>query len=200
LLKEHVRNARRAISENGPAPNPSENTTMRPAYRLTAAFAVMGGVLAAAIAAADSPSTTSMQSRAESIRHGRYLVQVSGCNDCHTPGYIMTDGATPEKDWLTGDALGWQGPWGTTYAPNLRLRLNAMSEDQWVEFVKTAQLRPPMPWFNLRAMTEADLRDIHRYVVAMGSAGHPAPAYLPPGLVAQGPVVAFPAPPKGAAK
>ena len=22
------------------------------------------------------------------IRHGRYLIQTSGCNDCHTPGYM----------------------------------------------------------------------------------------------------------------
>jgi mono/diheme cytochrome c family protein len=51
---------------------------------------------------------------AADVRHGRYLVQTSGCNDCHTPGYMQHDGKVPEAEWLTGDAMGWQGPWGTT--------------------------------------------------------------------------------------
>ena len=45
----------------------------------------------------------------------------SGCNDCHTAGYMQKDGQVPETEWLTGDSMGWQGPWGTTYAANLRL-------------------------------------------------------------------------------
>ena len=42
------------------------------------------------------------------IRHGRYLIQTSGCNDCHTAGYMLKDGHVPEADWLTGDTLGWR--------------------------------------------------------------------------------------------
>ena len=53
----------------------------------------------------------------------RYLITIAGCNDCHTPNYPQSGGKTPEKEWLTGDALGWRGPWGTTYAPNLRLSI-----------------------------------------------------------------------------
>ena len=33
-------------------------------------------------------------------------------------------GKVEEKDWLTGDHLGWKGPWGTTYPANLRIALN----------------------------------------------------------------------------
>ena len=58
-----------------------------------------------------------------SVARGRYLIAIAGCNDCHTPNYPQSGGKTPEKDWLTGDALGWRGPWGTTYAPNLRLSI-----------------------------------------------------------------------------
>ena len=29
------------------------------------------------------------------IRHGRYLIQTSGCNDCHTAGYMLKDGHVP---------------------------------------------------------------------------------------------------------
>ena len=59
------------------------------------------------------------------IEHGSYLVTVGGCNDCHTAGYAESAGEVPESDWLQGDSLGWQGPWGTTYATNLRLQLAA---------------------------------------------------------------------------
>ncbi|HSN21210.1 MAG TPA: c-type cytochrome [Usitatibacter sp.] len=126
------------------------------------------------------------------IARGRYLVKIAGCNDCHTPGYGSSGGKVPEDRWLTGDRVGWNGPWGTTYPANLRLALNGMSEDHWVHLAKTAKYRPPMPWFALHDMSEQDLRDIHRYVRSLGPAGEPAPAYLPPEAKPSGPVIAFP--------
>ena len=130
-----------------------------------------------------------------SIERGRYLVRVAGCNDCHTPGYAQRDGKVPERDWLTGDSLGWSGPWGTTYPSNLRLKLAALSETQWLQLARTVQYRPPMPWFNLRAMSDGDLRAIYRYVRHLGPAGIPAPAYVPPGSAVATAVVQFPGPP-----
>ncbi len=114
------------------------------------------------------------------IRHGRYLVATSGCNDCHTPGFMMKDGKVPESEWLTGDAMGWQGPWGTTYATNLRLLVDALSEAQWLARARQP-MRPPMPSPSLRAMRDADLRAIYRYVKSLPVKGDPAPAYVPPG-------------------
>src|SRR5678809_714662 len=61
---------------------------------------------------------------------GRYLVATSGCNDCHTPGYPASGGKVDEKLWMTGEKLGWRGPWGTTYPPNLRLTASRMTEAQ----------------------------------------------------------------------
>jgi mono/diheme cytochrome c family protein len=126
------------------------------------------------------------------VARGRYLVATAGCNDCHTPGYIEKAGKVPETAWLTGSNLGWRGPWGTTYASNLRLVFQGLSDAQWVAFARTAELRPPMPWFNLRAMSDADLQAIYRYVRAMGPAGSPAPAYLPPGKAPPMPFVQMP--------
>lgn len=131
-----------------------------------------------------------------SLERGRYLVKIGGCNDCHTPGYVQSGGKVPENQWLKGDVLGWRGPWGTTYPANLRLKLQQLSEEQWVKFAKTAELRPPMPWFNLHAMTAQDLRAVYRFVKHLGPTGEAAPAYLPPGQEPQGPYVQFPAPPK----
>ena len=142
-------------------------------------------------------ATTAKGERADPLRErGRYLVQIAGCNDCHTAGYAEKGGKIDEKDWLTGDALGWRGPWGTTYAINLRQYMQGINEKDWVAKAKHVETRPPMPWFNLRAMTESDLRAIHRYVRSLGPAGQPAPSYVPPNQEPRPPVVTFPAPPK----
>lgn len=130
------------------------------------------------------------------VQRGRYLVQIAGCNDCHTPNYPMSGGKVPEKDWLTGDALGWRGPWGTTYPTNLRLYMQDLTEEQWVKKGKTLNARPPMPWFNVRDMSTADLRAMYRYIRHLGPAGKPAPAFVPPDQTPSGPYVQFPAPPK----
>jgi mono/diheme cytochrome c family protein len=114
------------------------------------------------------------------IRHGRYLLATSGCNDCHTPGYMQKDGDVAESEWLTGDAMGWQGPWGTTYPANLRLLFRDMTEQQWLARAR-APMRPPMPSPSLRAMSDADLKAIYHYVKSLPVKGAPAPAYAPPG-------------------
>jgi len=145
-------------------------------------------VLAAALPALAEPS----KAADASVKRGRYLIHIAGCNDCHTPAYAMRDGKVPESEWLTGDALGWRGPWGTTYAPNLRLAMLDMTEDQWVKKAKSLATRPPMPWFNVRAMSTADLRAIYRYVQYLGPAGKPAPAYVPPDRVPPQPYAQFP--------
>ena len=141
-------------------------------------------------------SATAQCAFAQSVERGRYLVKVGGCNDCHTPGYVQSAGKVPEKQWLTGDQLGWRGPWGTTYPSNLRLFMSKITEAQWVTTAKTAQYRPPMPWFTLHDMTEQDLRAIYRFTRSLGSAGEPAPAFVPPGQEPKGPFVQFPPPPK----
>ena len=129
------------------------------------------------------------------VTRGRYLVQVAGCNDCHTAGYAETGGKVDESKWLLGDRLGWHGPWGTTYASNLRLAAKDMTAEQFVARARSP-LRPPMPWFNLVAMRDGDVKAIHAYLKHLGPAGEPAPEYLPPDKTPTGPVVTFPAPPK----
>lgn len=147
---------------------------------------MLGSALAANVTSKD----------AKMVERGRYLVKIAGCNDCHTAGYAQTGGKIDEKQWLLGDALGWRGPWGTTYSSNLRRYIPSLSADDWVKTAKTAQYRPPMPWFALHAMTDADLRAIYSFVKYLGPAGEPAPAYLPPDQEPKGPAVIFPQPPK----
>jgi mono/diheme cytochrome c family protein len=126
---------------------------------------------------------------------GRYLVEIAGCNDCHTAGYALAAGKIPETEWLKGDALGWRGPWGTTYAPNLRLSVTDKSAEEFIALSRSP-LRPPMPFFNLRTMTDADVKAIYAYLKHLGPAGEPAPAYVPPDKTPAGPYILFPEPPR----
>jgi mono/diheme cytochrome c family protein len=126
------------------------------------------------------------------IERGRYISVIGGCNDCHTAGYLLNEGKIPEKDWLMGDKFGWRGPWGTTYAPNLRIYMSKISENDWVKLSKEITPRPPMPWFNLRYMHEADLRALYKFIRSLGPVGKPAPDYLPPDKVPPPPFAQFP--------
>ncbi len=155
------------------------------------------GVLAAAtLLALTGPAFGAGPKGPGDIEQGRYLLKIGGCNDCHTAGYGPSNGKVPESQWLMGDAVGWRGPWGTTYASNLRLVFAGLTEDQWVKTARTVEYRPPMPWFTLRDMRERDLRLMYRYVRSLGPGGKPAPAYVPPDKEPTGPVITFPPPPK----
>jgi mono/diheme cytochrome c family protein len=144
-------------------------------------------------------SATDAAENPDLAARGRYIALIGGCNDCHTAGFAASGGNVPESEWLQGDGLGWSGPWGTTYAPNLRLRLNAMALAEWKAYAHTLRSRPPMPYWALNTMSESDLEALWTFVRALGPAGQPAPAALPPGVAPTGPVVAFPAPPPGSA-
>jgi mono/diheme cytochrome c family protein len=148
-----------------------------------------GAVLASPVLAGTAKINLSQK---HLVARGRYLVMIGGCNDCHTPGYLLKTGNVQEALWLTGSTLGWGGPWGTTYPPNLRLLLSTLTEDQWIKLARTLKARPPMPWFDLREMTDSDLRAIGAYIRYAGKAGAPAPAYVPPGKKPSTPCVQFP--------
>ncbi len=132
-------------------------------------------------------------SNAQQLERGHYIVEIGGCNDCHTAGYAEAGGKAAETALLKGDTLGYRGPWGTTYPTNLRLSIGKMTEDQWVKYGKSLSTRPPMPWFNVRAMTEADLRAVYQYVKSLpGGTGTAAPAFLPPEKQPNPPYIQWP--------
>ena len=77
----------------------------------------------------------------------------------------------PKEQWLTGSPLGFHGPWGTTYASNLRLRMQNFSEDEWLAYSANLRTRPIMPDFAVRDMTEEDRRALYRFIRGLGPAG-----------------------------
>lgn len=154
-----------------------KSRSLRPSLLLFAA-------LSASAQAGEPPSEQSVLDR------GRYLFQVGGCHDCHTPNYPERAGNVPRDRWLTGNTVGFQGPWGTSYPVNLRLYAQQMSEAQWLARVRQP-MRPPMPWFNLRDMTDGDLIAMYRFLQALGPSGEPAPAAAGPGVPVATPYFEF---------
>lgn len=161
-------------------------------HRLSAAaILAIGGTLSlgacslSSPAAPADPGTADAQraalADAELLARGDYLVRIAGCNDCHTPAYGERGGDVPKEEWLVGSPLGFHGPWGTTYAANLRLKAAEMDEAGWLKYTAELHTRPIMPDFAVRAMHEEDRRALYRLIRSLGPGGSKAPEYLPPG-------------------
>ena len=119
---------------------------------------------------------------ANQIEAGRYIAIIGGCNDCHTEGYRQNEGKVPEKDWLAGSMMGWQGEWGTTYASNLRLVVQELTEEEWLLVVQERTDLPPMPWMNVNKMSEKDAKALYQYIKSLGPNGEQMPDALDPGV------------------
>jgi hypothetical protein len=65
-----------------------------------------------------------------------------------------------------------------------------MTASQWLQFARTPRL-PPMPWFNLRYMSDDDLRSIYRFVRDLGPQGERAPMAAGPGQPVATPFIVF---------
>lgn len=144
----------------------------------------------------DSTRAVSDEPDDTAVARGKYLVEIGGCNDCHTAGFALSGGTTPESQWLLGDSLGYRGPWGTTYPLNLRQFVGTITEDEWVILAQSPTTRPPMPWWALNAMTPDDLRALYRYIKSLGSVDNAVPSYVPPGQTPTTPFVQWPTSPE----
>ena len=138
----------------------------------------------------------------EQLERGRYLVRVSGCDDCHTPGYFY--GAPDTTRFLSGSELGWKGPWGVSYARNLtpdpQTGIGAWSETDIVTAIRTGKrpdgrrLMPPMPWPDFANYTDVDAGAIAKYLKSIPPVKHKVPDILGPDAAPTGSVIALPPP------
>lgn len=138
---------------------------------------VMLGLLVSCTAMAAGGPTASKRA----IAHGEFLVNYGGCQDCHTPGWAEHEGAAPKAMLLTGGGMNFQGPWGTSYPPNLRLLAQKLTAKQWITHLRALKTRPAMPYWTFRYLSDRDLTDMYAYIHALGPAGEPAHAWVPPG-------------------
>jgi mono/diheme cytochrome c family protein len=167
---------------------------------LSAAALVLSGAILATARLGESAAPPHVAA-ASAFEAGRYLVRFGACNDCHTPGWRESDGKLPEAQWLTGSNVGYRASWGTSYPPNIRLLVSRLTEDEWLLMIRTRADHPPMPWHELRALSEGDRRAIYYFIRALGPAGSVAPFDLRPGQVPTTPYVDIdtkPGPPQSA--
>lgn len=135
----------------------------------------------ALVVAAAGLSTAGIAADAPSVELGKHISIVGGCHDCHTVGYNESGGKIDPDKALKGNPVGFEGPWGTNFAKNLRLTVAKMSEDDWVTFAKTFQVGPPMPWYNVHELSEVESRSLYQYIKSLpGDPGAQAPDDIPP--------------------
>ncbi len=167
-------------------------------------------VAAAALSATKKAATTARSktkpasASAAVVDRGRTLAMQSGCNDCHTPGTLF--GAPDFSRQLSGSELGWNGPWGTSYArnltPDLETGLGYYSEKEIVQALRSGHrldgkpMLPPMPWQNLTVMSDTDMHALVSFLKSLPPVNHKNVDALPPGTMpTSGAYVSFPAPP-----
>src|SRR6516225_10843792 len=103
------------------------------------------------------------------VERGKYLVNIAGCNDCHTPGYFM--GKPDMARFLGGSEVGFEIPGlGVFHGPNLtpdkETGLGGWTDAQIVTAMTTGkrpdgrELAPIMPWRAFANFTNEDVSSI----------------------------------------
>jgi mono/diheme cytochrome c family protein len=157
------------------------------------------------------------------VQRGEYLVNISHCNDCHTPLVMTPRGPEPDfsrrlsghpesvkmpappkldpkSPWVwigAGTNTAFAGPWGVSYAANLtpdRLTgIGIWNEETFRKTIRTGRhwgvarpILPPMPWQNVRMMTDDDLSAVYAYLRSI----KPVKNQVPDAIVAPPPPAA----------
>lgn len=91
----------------------------------------------------------------------------------------------------TAGMTAWAGPWGITYAANLtpdaNTGLGIWTEDMFVKAMRTGrhmgagrEILPPMPWRNLGALNDEDLKAIYAYLRTIPAIANQVPRSVSP--------------------
>ena len=92
---------------------------------------------------------------------------------------------------INNDLTAWVGPWGVSYTANLTpdkiTGLGGWTAEQFIKTMRTGKhlgvgrpLLPPMPWYNLAGLSDADLKAIFAYLRTLKPIKNQVPAPVPP--------------------
>ena len=115
------------------------------------------------------PLSAAIAADPAAVARGKYLVTITGCNDCHTPGYFF--GKPDMARFLGGSEVGFEMPGlGVFYGPNLTpdkaTGLGNWTDAQIVAAIQEGKrpdgrtLAPSMPWHAFAALTKPDVNAI----------------------------------------
>ena len=135
---------------------------LRNHLRLAAVAVLALGSLPLAAHAAEKAS-------AQQVERGKYLVNVAGCNDCHTPGYFL--GKPDMARYLGGSDVGFELPGlgvflGPNLTPDKETGLGNWTDAQIVAAIQTGatpsgrMLAPIMPYHAFANFTPQDVQAI----------------------------------------
>jgi mono/diheme cytochrome c family protein len=173
-------------------------TTRRLALVLAAAFMAAGvAACARAVRAGDAaPAATPLAggpAGADAVARGKWLVEVFGCNDCHTPrlpegrqdpnfllaGHKADDPYPSWNDSLFTKGYGmlvstsgtaFAGPWGVTFARNLTpdksTGIGGWNEEAFINVLREGTLKPPMP-LSYGKLDDSDLKAMFAYLASL---------------------------------
>jgi len=96
-----------------------------------------------------------------------------------------------------GSLTAWAGPWGVSFAINLTpdkaTGIGEWSEAMFIQAARTGKhqgqpngrgILPPMPWFNMKDLTDADLKAIWAYLRSLPPVPNPVPLPILPAAAA----------------
>ena len=89
----------------------------------------------------------------------------------------------------------WAGPWGVSFAINLtsdkETGIGEWTEETFIQALRTGKhqgqpngrdILPPMPWQNLKLMTDEDLKAVWAYLRSIPAVKNSAPLPVPPSM------------------
>ena len=110
------------------------------------------------------------------VARGKYLVTISGCSDCHTPGTFL--GKPDTSKFLGGSDVGFAIPGlgvfaGANLTPDKETGLGNWTSDQIVTAITTGTrpdgriLAPIMPYRAFASLTKSDAEAIAAYLKSL---------------------------------
>jgi mono/diheme cytochrome c family protein len=124
------------------------------------------------------------------VERGKYLVELAGCNDCHTPGFFF--GKPDMSRYLGGSDVGFEIPGlgvfnGRNITPDKETGIGAWTDEQIATAITTGkrpdgrQLAPIMNYAAFTYLTKDDVAAVVAYLRSIPPVKNQVPGPFKPG-------------------